>query len=174
MNYTAYLSIGSNIGNKIKNCQDSIKKLNSSGSTFVKKCSLFYKSEPVDYIDQEWFINAVIKCETTLDPFQLLRQIKSLEQQAGRINDSVRFGPRVLDLDIILYEDTVIKSSMLNIPHKRMHKRCFVLQPLCDIAPDLVHPVFKKKIKYLLSQVNNQNQKIIPLNYGVINSDLFN
>jgi len=99
---TAYISIGSNIGNKLLNCQNAVTALTKSGKSVLKDQSRFYKTEPVDYTDQDWFINAVVKIETVLDPFELFTELKSIERDAGR-TDTVRFGPRILDLDIILY-----------------------------------------------------------------------
>jgi len=96
-----------------------------------------------------------------LDPFQLLSRLQSIERDAGRINDSVRFGPRILDLDIIMYDDLVINSPDLIIPHPKMHKRHFVLKPFCDIDPIVVHPVLKKDMLYLLNKLDKDKQKII-------------
>ena len=85
-----------------------------------------------------------------LDPFELLKKLKSIEPDAGRVDDPIRFGPRILDLDIILYDDLVTNCSELIIPHPRMHKRRFVLRPICDIDPEIVHPVLKKEMQDLL------------------------
>lgn len=118
-------------------------------------------TEPVDYTDQDWFINAVIKIETPLDPFKLLNILKAVERGIGRIDTGIRFGPRVLDMDIILYEDRIISGKGLSVPHPRMHKRRFVLKPLCDIDPEIVHPVLKKDIQSLLNNLNDNEQRII-------------
>ncbi|MFQ5485269.1 MAG: 2-amino-4-hydroxy-6-hydroxymethyldihydropteridine diphosphokinase [Desulfobacterales bacterium] len=152
---TVYISIGSNIGNKLQNCQNGIKALINPGFSSLKKHSPFYSTEPVDYKNQDWFINAVIKIQSVLDPFQLLSKIKSIQHDAGRVSDPVRYGPRVLDLDILLYNDLVINSSGLVIPHPRMHKRRFVLKPMCDIDPTIVHPVLKKDMQYLLDNLGD-------------------
>ena len=152
---TVYISIGSNIGNKLQNCQNGIKALINPRLSSLKKQSPFYSTEPVDYKNQDWFINAVIKIQSVLDPFQLLSKIKSIQHDAGRISDMVRYGPRVLDLDILLYNDLVINSSGLVIPHPRMHKRRFVLKPMCDIDPTVVHPLLKKDMQYLLDNLGD-------------------
>lgn len=157
--HTVYISIGSNIGNKLKNCQNGITALTKPGLSFFKKQSPFYSTEPVDYKNQDWFINAVIKIQSVFDPIQLLSEIKSIQQDAGIISDPVRYGPRVLDLDILLYDDLVINSSGLVIPHPRMHKRRFVLKPMCDIDPKVVHPILKKDMQYLLDNLS-YGQKI--------------
>jgi len=153
--HTFYISIGSNIGNKLKNCQNGIRALIKPGLSCLKNQSPFYSTEPVDYENQDWFINAVIKIQSVSDPFQLLCEIKSIQHNAGRISDLVRYGPRVLDLDILLCGDLVINSSGLVIPHPRMHKRRFVLKPMCDIDPTVVHPVLKKDMQYLLDNLGD-------------------
>ncbi|MBW2450222.1 MAG: 2-amino-4-hydroxy-6-hydroxymethyldihydropteridine diphosphokinase [Deltaproteobacteria bacterium] len=161
MIHTAYIGAGSNIGNKLLNCKNGISALSRSQHAQIKEWSQFYKTEPVDYEDQDWFINIVVKIETSLDPFQLLKKIKSIEHDAGRSANPVRFGPRVLDLDILLFDDVVTNSSGLIIPHPRMHKRRFVLQPICDIDPKIVHPVLKKEMKDLLALLDDNEQRII-------------
>lgn len=160
-NHTVYISVGSNIGDKLDNCQKNINILAASPSVSLKVQSRFYKTEPVDYTDQDWFVNAAIKIETFLEPFELLKKLKSIENDAGRTDKSIRFGPRVIDLDIILFDDIIVNTPELTIPHPRMHKRCFVLRPLCDIAPDIIHPVLKKNIKYLLDTINDKDQRVI-------------
>ena len=159
--HIAYISAGSNIGNRLENCQNGITALTESGITTLKDKSPFYITEPVDYKDQDWFVNAVVKIETILDPFQLLSRLKSIQQDAGRINDSIRFGPRILDLDIILYDDIIINLSELIIPHPKMHKRRFVLKPFCDIDPTIVHPVLKMDMQSLLDNLDNKEQRLI-------------
>ena len=119
-----------------------------------------YRTEPVDYKDQDWFVNYVVKIKTTLDPFSLLDTVKSIERSAGRTGDGIRFGPRVLDLDIILYDMMVLDTSKLVIPHPRMHKRHFVLKPICDIDPDIIHPVFNTTMQSLLEDLDVTDQGI--------------
>jgi 2-amino-4-hydroxy-6-hydroxymethyldihydropteridine diphosphokinase len=122
--------------------------------------SPFYETEPVDYTDQEWFLNAVLKIRTGLAPLELMFKTQAVQKLVGRKPGGVRFGPRILDLDIIFYDDQVILSPQLTIPHKRMHKRRFVLQPICDIDPHIVHPVLRQKVKYLLDQLEDGGQDI--------------
>jgi 2-amino-4-hydroxy-6-hydroxymethyldihydropteridine diphosphokinase len=97
-----------------------------------------------------------------LDPFQLLGTLNAIQRRAGRIVDEIRFGPRVLDMDIILYDDLVIHSAELIIPHPRMHKRHFVLKPICDIDPGIIHPILKKNMQYLLNSLNDNGQGVEP------------
>ena len=158
--HAAYISVGSNIGNKLENCKKGVDSLIRSDSVTLKAQSPCYKTDPVDYLDQAWFINYVIKIETSLDPFELLNKLKSIQQDAGRLRDEIRFGPRILDLDIILFDDEVINSEKLIIPHPRMHKRRFVLKPVCDIDSEIIHPVLKKNMKYLLDSLHNEEQGI--------------
>ena len=119
------------------------------------------KTEPVDYNDQDWFVNFMVKIETTLDSFQLLYFLKAMEKNAGRYSDQIRYGPRILDLDIIFYDRIVINSSELIIPHPKMHKRRFVLKSICDINPKFVHPVLKMNMKFLLSMLKDRNQRVV-------------
>lgn len=159
--HTAYISVGSNIGDKLLNCKKGVEVLTDLGVVAIIAWSHFYKTSPVDYKDQDWFVNAVVKVETILKPADLLKEIVSVQHNAGRIYDKVRFGPRILDLDIILYDDLVIDSPGLTIPHPRMHKRLFVLKPLCDIDSSVIHPVLKKDIKWLLDSLDDNEQEII-------------
>ena len=159
-NHTVYICVGSNIGNKLKNCIKGVYALTKSGSVTLNNQSPFYKTDPVDYFYQDWFINYVIKIETSFDPFELLTTLKTIQRDAGRIRDVIRFGPRILDMDIILFDNVIINSPVLTIPHPRMHKRRFVLKPICDIDPEIIHPVFKKNMKYLLDGLDDEKQGI--------------
>ena len=159
--HTAYIGAGSNIGDKLLNCKNGISALTNTQNAVEKAWSRFYKTDPVDYKNQDWFINVVVKVETTLAPFELIKILKSIERDAGRVDGSIRFGPRVLDLDIILYDDLVTNSSELIVPHPRMHKRRFVLRPICDIDPTIVHPVLKKEMQALLDVLDENEQRIV-------------
>jgi 2-amino-4-hydroxy-6-hydroxymethyldihydropteridine diphosphokinase len=156
----AYISIGSNLGDKLLNCRNAMTALESSGTGKILACSRFYATEPVDYADQAWFINAAVKIATPHSPHALLRRLVAIQQAAGRKADTVRFGPRILDLDIVFYEDLVIEDQELQIPHPRMHKRRFVLQPVCDIDPKIVHPVLHQNVQSLLDQLGEEGQRI--------------
>jgi len=159
--HTAYIGAGSNIGDKLLNCKNGIDALTRGQETVLKDWSKFYRTEPVYYKDQDWFVNWVVKIETSLDPFELLSELKSIERDTGRVYNPIRFGPRILDLDVILYDDLVKNSPGLVVPHPRMHKRRFVLRPICDIDPKIVHPVLKKDMQYLLDILNENEQRII-------------
>ena len=114
----------------------------------------------MDYLDQDWFVNYVVQVETELEPLQLLYMIHKIQKQAGRVRDKIRFGPRILDLDILLYDALAIETADLTIPHPRMHKRRFVLQPLCDINPALIHPVLNMNMQSLLGALDDEEQRI--------------
>ncbi len=161
MTHTVYIAIGSNLGDKLSNCKKGIELLEKSGVSILA-CSHFYKTEPVDYADQDWFINAAIKAQTDLAPLALLKALKSIEKDAGRV-ETVRFGPRVLDMDIIFYDNLITEQAGLSIPHPRMHKRGFVLTPICDIAPELVHPVLKQTMTELLKQFDDDSRQEVIL-----------
>jgi 2-amino-4-hydroxy-6-hydroxymethyldihydropteridine diphosphokinase len=140
-----------------------VSSLTQSRCRLVAQSNI-YRTEPVDYLDQDWFVNYVIQIETRLQPLQLLQSIQTIQKEAGRERAKIRFGPRILDLDIILYDVLRMNNSDLTIPHPRMHKRRFVLQPLCDINPTLIHPVFNVDIQSLLSALDVNEQRIQP--YG--------
>jgi 2-amino-4-hydroxy-6-hydroxymethyldihydropteridine diphosphokinase len=157
-----YLSVGSNLGDRLKNCRDGIAALTEAGDIELGKQSAFYKTEPVNYRDQDWFVNCAVRIYTGVDPFNLLKRLKRIETDTGRQEKTIRFGPRILDLDIIFYDDRVIHSPELTIPHPRMHKRHFVLKPICDIDPHIVHPVLKEGLVELLTRLDTKNQRIKP------------
>jgi len=158
----AYISLGSNVGDPGENLEKGLKAIDETAGVNLLDRSPFYLTEPVDYLDQDWFVNAAAKIQTSLDPFELLKTLKMVEAGAGRTSSPIRFGPRVLDMDIIFYNNTIIDAPNLVIPHPRMHNRCFILQPLCDIDPAIVHPVLKQPVQTLLSNLNDPNQKVIP------------
>ena len=161
--HEAYLSIGSNLGDRLGNCCRGIEALCADGSVVLLARSPFYESAPVDYLDQDWFINAALKIGTALSPLDLLDRLQAVQTLSGRKAGGVRFGPRVLDLDILLYEDLVLDTPVLTIPHPRMHKRRFVLQPMCDIDALVMHPVLGRTVQSLLNQLNDDAQALRPL-----------
>ncbi|MGD8493358.1 MAG: 2-amino-4-hydroxy-6-hydroxymethyldihydropteridine diphosphokinase [Desulfobacterales bacterium] len=159
--HIVYISVGSNMGDRLQNCRQGITALNRSGESRIIAQSRIYMTEPVDYEDQDWFINMVVKLETANDPFELLDIINKVQRAAGRKRDVIRYGPRVLDLDIIFFGNLVLDSDRLAVPHPRMHQRRFVLQPICDIDPTMVHPVLKKDMQSLLDGLAKDEQKVI-------------
>ena len=157
---TAYIAIGSNLGDKHQNCIRGIDLLAQMPEIEVIDRARFYRTAPVDYTDQDWFVNTAVRIETSLAPADLLTRVKQVEREAGRDKSGIRFGPRVLDLDIIFYEDLVLRTASLEIPHPRMHKRRFVLRPICDIDPTAMHPILKMPVKSLLAAIDDPDQNI--------------
>jgi len=161
--HVVFISVGSNLGGKLDNCLRGIAALTESGESLLLGASRFFRTSPVDYADQDWFVNAAVKIRTTMAPLALLDKLVAVQQRMGRKTDAIRFGPRVLDLDILLYDDWVVRMPRLKIPHPRMHKRVFVLQPICDINPSIIHPVLGQTVADLLSQIDDEDQRVIPL-----------
>ncbi len=161
--HSAFVGVGSNLGQKQDNCLQGISALSSSGHSRLLNQSRLYRTEPVDYLDQDWFVNCVVQIETSLDPFALLTVLQDIQKKAGRIQDAVRFGPRILDMDIIFFDATVIDHPDLTLPHPRMHLRRFVLKPLCDMDPALRHPILDQTVQYLLDNLEDAGQGIVEL-----------
>jgi 2-amino-4-hydroxy-6-hydroxymethyldihydropteridine diphosphokinase len=152
MGHIAYIGIGSNIGDKVYQCEQAISEiLKVDRHKLLAKSSLF-KTKPIGYADQDWFVNGVIKIETALEPFDLLRVLKGIEIQLGR-RETFRWGPRTIDLDILMFDDNEIKTEELQIPHPLLHERKFVLVPLAEIDRNLIHPVLKKTVGELLEDM---------------------
>ena len=158
---TVYISIGSNMGEKYDNCLKGIDHLNQLEHTTVMAVSPFYQTDPVDFTDQDWFVNGIIKISTTLAPVALMARLKVIEQTLGQFEKTVRFGPRIIDLDIVFYDDLVMNQDTVILPHPRMHKRRFVLKPLCDIDAALVHPVLNRTAQSLLDELRDDGQAVL-------------
>src|SRR3972149_8625517 len=146
----AFIGIGSNLGNRIENCVKGVEEISTFSKIIV--VSSFYETEPVDKEDQPDFINCMIKIETAHSPFELLTILNYCENKIGR-KQVEKWGPRIIDLDIIFYDDLIIETNDLTIPHPRAHLRRFVLEPLSEIAPDFIHPVLKISVSKLLDEL---------------------
>ena len=144
--HIVYLALGTNLGDRLANLKQAISAL--TPQLDVKAKSQVYETPPWGFEDQPKFLNQVIKAKTYLDPEPLLKHLKRLEVALGRKESFVN-GPRLIDIDILFYDDLVMNKPSLVIPHPRLHERGFVLLPLLDIAPDLVHPVYKKAVREL-------------------------
>lgn len=143
----AYLSLGSNVGDREAQLRDAQARLASIGR--VTATSSLYETEPVEFTQQPWFLNCVVALEAGSTPQRLMAAILRIEQEMGRRRMQKK-GPRSIDIDILLFDESVLESKELTIPHPAMHQRRFVLEPLAEIAPDLIHPVFQKTIRELL------------------------
>lgn len=154
MDHTVYLALGSNLGNRLANLKNAIANLTPQMD--VKKKSPVYETPPWGYADQPPFLNQCVMANTYLDPESLLGHLKRLETALGR-ETSFENGPRLIDIDILFYDDLILNTPPLVIPHPRLHTRGFVLVPLNDIAPDLVHPVLGKPVSELLLDADRVN-----------------
>ncbi len=149
----AYLSIGSNLGDRINYINKAIEKLKQNNIKIIKSSNII-ETEPYGYKEQGKFLNMAVEIDSDLEPFELMKLISRIESELGRIR-TVRWGPRVIDIDIIFYDSLIINEPDLKIPHPDMQNRLFVLKPLQEIAPDFVHPVLNKTITELLESLKH-------------------
>ncbi len=154
-----HLCLGSNIGARRKNLALAAGHLKKSGVRIVKRSSIF-ETEPVDFVDQPWFLNQVLEVKTGLVPYELLTLAKAIESRMRR-SASVPKGPRTIDLDILLAEDTIIDTPELTIPHPGLAMRNFVLVPLAEIAPETIHPLLHETIRELARKCPDRAQVLI-------------
>lgn len=162
MPHRAYVSLGSNIGDRIANLREAIRRMTQFG--VVTRTSSFYETEPVEMTDQPWFVNAVVEFSTELAPVELLHRLLEVERSMGRERTTPK-GPRNIDLDLLLYDDESVNTAELTLPHPAMHERRFVLVPLVEVAPDAFHPALRKPAWKLLQTLSagtcDQRAKVV-------------
>ena len=152
--HTAYLAIGSNMGDREQYLKNAIEKLNSKDDCKVVKTSSFIETEPYGGVEQDKFLNGALQIRTLLSPEELLKRVNEIEAEEGRVR-TIHWGPRTLDIDILLYDDEIVYTENLIIPHIDMQNRQFVLEPLCEIAPYAIHPIFKEAVIKLKNKLEN-------------------
>jgi 2-amino-4-hydroxy-6-hydroxymethyldihydropteridine diphosphokinase len=157
--YKVFLGIGTNLGDRERNLREAIRM---SGEHFgiVSAASSIYETAPWGFDAENNFLNMVIRVETQHTPVELLGKINLIESSMGRERNQDRYSSRVIDIDILLYDDLIISEKGLKIPHRLMHERRFVLVPICELAPDMVHPVFGKSMKVLLEECRDRSKII--------------
>jgi 2-amino-4-hydroxy-6-hydroxymethyldihydropteridine diphosphokinase len=151
-----YFSLGSNMGDREANLRAGIAALPGAGVR-VTKVSAFYETEPVDYLEQAWFLNCVVEGETAVPALELLRKLRKIEMRMGS-KKLVAKGPRLMDMDILLYGQEMIDTPDLQVPHPRMHLRRFVLVPLAEIAPETMHPKLRITAAEMLERTEDRSQ----------------
>lgn len=153
--HEAFISIGSNMGDKELNLKTAIEKISEGNDIKIEKVSSFIKTEPWGYTEQEEFLNGALKIKTILSPKELIRRLLSIESSMKR-ERIIKWGPRIIDLDVIFYDDLITDDDEITLPHPRMEDREFVLIPINEIAPNKVHPLLKKRVFRLLEDIQNK------------------
>ena len=153
----AYIGIGSNLGDKVRNCREAIERIGAAGENKLVGRSSLYRTEPWGNEKQDWFVNAVISIRTSFDPDGLLQHLKNVEEQLEKKKEK-RWGPRSIDLDILFFNDEIRETESLTVPHPFLHLRRFVLVPLQEICPDFIHPQLKFSVRELLERTSDKKK----------------
>ena len=158
-NHLVYLSLGTNLGNKEENLEKALELLEEQVGNIVSQSAL-YASLPWGFVSENSFLNCAIAINTTFTPIELLHRTQHIERSLGRTHKTKdgQYSDRLIDIDILLYDDVVINSPTLTLPHPLMHRRMFVLTPLIEIAPSLIHPILQKDIQTLHLQLSNEEE----------------
>lgn len=154
----AAVGIGSNIGDSLRICMDAVDLLQKHPSVHILRASSYYRTKPVGFTEQDWFVNAAVLCETALGPEDFLEVLLELEQQFGR-ERKIKWGPRTLDLDLLFYGSRQIDREKLKLPHPLLHERLFVLAPLAEIEPDWVHPGLGLTVRQMLARLSETDHQ---------------
>lgn len=160
----AYIGIGSNLGQPLEQCLEAIKCLSSVNGITLLRCSSLYRTEPIGLKNQPWFVNAVAEIRTSLSPRALLRILMQIEEAMGRVREA-HWGPRIIDLDILLFGQEIVQEQDLKIPHPELHKRRFVLIPLSELASYAIHPAFGVSIRGLMERLEDDS-RVERIEYG--------
>jgi len=152
----AFVGVGANLGNPLEQCRDALERMDATPGIKLLRRSSFYRSEPAGFREQPWFVNAVAEVRTVLAAVDLLKALQRIEQAMGRGRER-RDGPRVIDLDLLLYGQDIMRQPDLTIAHPRMHGRRFVLMPFYEIAPYILHPAFGISIQGLLDRLQDDS-----------------
>lgn len=151
----AYIGIGSNLGDRIRCCQEAIRAMSKIAGVTVIRVSSFYETAPIPPASGDWFVNGVISVQTQLKPGALLLELRQIERSMGRATERARGSDRSIDLDLLLVGSRVVEQPDLTLPHPRLHQRRFVLAPLCELDPDFRHPVFGVTMRQLLERLSD-------------------
>ncbi|MEN6319904.1 MAG: 2-amino-4-hydroxy-6-hydroxymethyldihydropteridine diphosphokinase [Syntrophaceae bacterium] len=160
-----FIGVGSNMGDPIERCMEAFHRLSLVSGIKVLRRSSLYRTEPVGFSEQDWFINAVVEVRTTLSPCELMDSLHEIEDNMGRVRGP-KWGPRAIDLDILLYGQEIIREECLQIPHPELHNRGFVLEPLCELASYVIHPSFGVSMRGLKDRLDDENKVYLCELYG--------
>jgi 2-amino-4-hydroxy-6-hydroxymethyldihydropteridine diphosphokinase len=156
---TAYIGIGSNMDDPRRNCLDALDRMGRIDDCRIISVSGLYLTEPVGVKTREWYINGAVSISTGLSAYDLIRKLLDIEKDMGRVR-TIKWGPRIIDLDILLFGRDIINDKILTVPHPMMHLRRFVMAPMADLAPDLMHPVLERTMIELYREIPPDNQVI--------------
>ena len=157
---TVYIGIGGNLGDPYENCMKAVEIIKEQPFCEIKALSPFYRTQPVGIEGDNWFINAVLSINTSLSSGELIEMLLDIEKEMGRTRSAIRWESRIIDLDVLLFGNDIINDKNLIVPHPRMHLRRFVMAPMADIAPELVHPVLGKSMAEILDEIPLEEQEV--------------